>query len=138
MKDKIKRLSLPCLGFIFQYIIPIILFGNVVPFTHGAVRAGLTVSGYIAGGTLLFIIINKIKAWLHSKPKSLTRGVILSAFPVAIWIIINIGLESVNRFLSSFIGYWHYVIVFIIIGRLFYIADEALAEKETKDLTKIS
>lgn len=136
MKAKLKHLILPCAGFIFQYIIPILLFGNVVPFTHGTVQAGLTVAGYIAGGILLFIIINKAKEWLHSKPKSLARGITLSLFPIAIWLVINIGLEGVYNFLNSFINYWHYVIVFIIIGRLFYITDEALCEKETKDLTK--
>lgn len=133
MKAKIVKLLLPCLGFLFQYIIPIILFGNVIPFTHGAIKAGLTASGYIACGVLLFILIRKLKEWLHSKPKSLTRGIILSIFPIAIWVIVNIGLGAVERFIASFIGYWHYVIIFIIIGRLFYIADEALADKETKE-----
>lgn len=134
MKAKIKHLLLPCIGFLFQYIIPTILFGNVIPFTHGAVRAGLTASGYIAFGVLAFILIKKIKEWLHGKPKSLTRGIILSLFPIAIWLIVNIGLNAVERFLASFIGYWHYVIIFIIIGRMFYILDEALTEKETREL----
>jgi hypothetical protein len=120
---------------VFQYIIPILLFGNVVPFTHGTVRAGLTVAGYIAGGIMLFIVMNKAKEWLHSKPKSLARGITLSLFPIAIWFVINIGLNGVYNFLISFIKYWHYIIIFIIIGRIFYIADEAMCEKETKNLT---
>ncbi len=130
MKIKIKHLLLPCCGFVFQYIIPIILFGNVIPFTHGVVKAGLTAGGYIALGILVFIIINKAKEYLHSKPKSLTRGIILSLFPVAIWLILNIGLSSLQRFINSFINYWHYVIIFIVIGRIFYIVDEAISERE--------
>lgn len=132
MKEKIKRLALPCAGFVFQYIIPIILFGNVIPFTHGAFKAGLTATGYLAIGLLAFIIVSKLKEWLHNKPKSLTRGILLSIFPVSIWAVVNIGIEAVYRFLASFVGYWHYIIIFIIIGRLFYIADEALTAKEIK------
>lgn len=130
MKTKIKHLLLPCCGFIFQYIIPIILFGNVIPFTHGVVKAGLTAGGYIALGILAFIIISKLKEYLHSKPKSLTRGIILSLFPIAIWLILNIGLGALQRFINSFISYWHYLIIFIVIGRIFYIIDEAITEKE--------
>lgn len=133
MKIKIKHLLLPCIAFIFQYIIPVLLFGNVIPFTHGAVKAGLTASGYIAGGVLLFIIINKVKEWLHSKPKSLTRGIILSIFPIAIWTVINVALGAIERFLASFISYWHYVIIFIVIGRIIYVVDEALTAKEEKE-----
>ena len=130
MKIKIKHLLLPCCGFIFQYIIPIILFGNVIPFTHGVVKAGLTAGGYIALGILAFIVINKAKEYLHSKPKSLIRGIILSLFPIAIWLILNIGLGALQRFINSFVSYWHYLIIFIVIGRIFYIIDEAITEKE--------
>lgn len=133
MKAKILKLLLPCVGFLFQYIIPIILFGNVIPFTHGAVQAGLTASGYIACGVLLFILIRKLKEWLHGKPKSLTRGIILSIFPIVIWLVINFALGAVSRFLASFISYWHYVIIFIVIGRMFYVMDEAMTAKDAKE-----
>lgn len=133
MKLKIKHLVLPCIAFVFQYVIPVLLFGNVIPFTHGAVKAGLTASGYIAGGILLFFIINKAKEWLHSKPKGLVRGIILSLFPISIWVIVNVTLGAIERFLASFISYWHYVIIFIVIGRIIYVVDEALAEKEAKE-----
>ena len=71
MKIKIKHLLLPCCGFVFQYIIPIILFGNVIPFTHGVVKAGLTAGGYIALGILVFIIINKAKEYFNNLPADL-------------------------------------------------------------------
>lgn len=134
MRNKIKHLILPCCAFIFQYIIPILLFGNVIPFTHGVVKAGLTAGGYIALGILAFITINKLKEYLQRKPKSLTRGIVLSLFPIAIWLIIDIGLGAVQRFVNSFVSYWHYVIIFIIIGRIFYTIDEALAEKEREQI----
>ena len=130
---KIKHLLLPCLGFVIQYIVPIILFGNVIPYTRGTIEAGLTVMGYIAMGIIAFILIGKIKAYLLSKPKSLTRGIILSIFPVVAWLIVNIGISAVVNFLNSFLDYWHYTIIFIIIGRLFYILDEALTDKELKE-----
>ena len=130
MTQNARHILLRFIGFTIQYIIPIILFGNVIPFTHGVIKAGLTAGGYITLGFLAFICIGKLKEYLNSKPKSLTRGIILSLFPVAIWLIINIGLEAVQRFINSFVGYWHYIIIFIVIGRIFYCLDEALTEKE--------
>ena len=55
------------LGFSFQYIIPIILFGGVIPYTHDGISAGLTKMGYIAIIVICIIIGKKIKEKLLMK-----------------------------------------------------------------------
>jgi hypothetical protein len=106
------------------------MFGNVVPYQRGAVQAGLSVAGYIALGAILFILIKKFKEWLHGRPKSLIRGIILSLFPIVIWAIVTVGLDAFVKVIDSFMQYWYYLIMFIVIGRTFYVLDEAMAERE--------
>ena len=123
-----------CVGFIIQYIVPLLLFGTVVPYTHDGVQKGLTVMGYIAVGILAYIISKKVKEWLLQKPKSFKRALALSVFPVVWWLIIFLCLGWTSSFMLTFSNYWDKVIIFIIIGRGFYILSETLYDmgEETK------
>jgi FtsH-binding integral membrane protein len=124
------RYAFSALGFTFQYIIPLILFSNVIPYTQEGIAEGLTGMGYIAIGVLVVILIKKLKEKLLNRPKSLSRGLILSIFPIGIWFIINFALEWVNGFLVSMTLYWDKIIIFICIGRLFYTLEEALHDRK--------
>ncbi len=116
-------------GFIFQYIIPIILFGNVIPYTHESLAAGLTVMGYIAVAAIVLIISGKIKDKLSRLPKGLIRGALLSIFPLAYWFIVKIGINYILNLFIALAEYWGYLIIFIVIGRLFYIISELIYDK---------
>lgn len=124
---------LSVIGFIFQYIVPIVLFGNVIPYTHESLEAGLTVMGYIAIAVLILILSGKLKEKLHHMHKGLVRALLLSLFPIAYWLIVKIG---VNYLLSLFVAlaqYWGYIIIFILIGRLFYILGEIVYDRSDND-----
>lgn len=118
-----------CLGFFFEYLLPIILFGGVVPYTHGELAAGLTRAGYYAIFIVAYILAKKGKEKLLTLKKSAVRGILLSLFPVAFWLIGFIGLKYILGAIDSLVLYWHRIIIFIVIGRLFYIAEEAIQEK---------
>ena len=123
---------LSSIGFIFQYIVPIVLFGNVIPYTHESLEAGLTVMGYIAIAIIVIIISGKLKDKLHGMPKSLVRASLLSLFPITYWLIVKIGINYLLNLFVALAGYWGYLIIFIIIGRLFYILSEIIYDKKGK------
>ena len=130
-----KKLStvMNLLGFIIQYIAPLLLFGSVVPYTHDALEKGLTGMGYIAIGVLVYFISKKLKEWLLGKPKSLWRGLILSIFPIVWWLLIFLCLGWLSSFMLSLSHYWDKVIIFILVGRAFYVASETVINITTEE-----
>lgn len=130
---KIYSDILSAIGFIFQYIIPIILFGNVIPYTHESLEAGFTVMGYIAIAIIVIIISGKFKDKLNGMKKGLMRALLLSIFPVAYWLIAKIGINYILNLFVALARYWGYIIIFIVIGRLFYIISELVYDKSQKD-----
>ena len=117
-------------GFAIQYLIPIIIFGDVVPYTREGVGRCLTGMGYIAIGLALFFCFKKLKEWLLQRPKSIARALILSIFPIVWWLAILLGLEFLSTFVLKISIYWDKVILFILLGRGFYVVSEALSNTE--------
>jgi hypothetical protein len=130
MAKRVIRYVLLTFGYIFQYGLPLLLVGYVVPLTRGTQGAGLTTAGY-----LVLIIGLCITAWhfysfINKQNKSLARAGLLSIFPIAIWAIGGIGLNNLLIFVTSLVDYWWTAFVFIIIGRLFFCIEEHLAATE--------
>ena len=121
------------LGFTFMYIVPIILFGEVIPYTHDTLDAGLTKAGYVAVAIIAVIICKKLKERILALPKCLTRGLVLSIFPIMYWVIASVGVDWLLSFLTSISHYVDRLIIFIIIGRLFYTAEETIVASERKE-----
>lgn len=118
------------LGFDIQYLLPIILFGDVVPYTKEGLGRCLTGMGYIAVGLVLFFCFKKFKEWLLQRPKSIKRALVLSIFPIVWWFAIFLGLDVLSAFVIKLSVYWDKVILFIILGRGCYVVSEALANTE--------
>jgi small-conductance mechanosensitive channel len=116
------------LGFVFQIVLPILLFGIVIPYTHGTLQSGLTGFGYFAAIVLVLVIGAKVKKSAEKLEKSLFRGIILAIFPLVGWVIIAFGAKYLAQFIESFIGFWDKTLFFIIIGRIFYLLDESAGE----------
>ncbi len=138
MKKWVKSLFSPSnifatLGFVFQYVVPLALFSTVIPYTHGAISAGLTKTGWVAVAILCLVLVKKAKEKILSKPKSITRGVILSIFPILLWFAVNLVVDYIVGFIADFAAYWDKVILFILIGRLFYTIHEAEAAANGRD-----
>lgn len=118
------------LGFLVMYIVPIVLFGNVIPYTHDGVAAGLTGAGYIAACVVVFLISRKFSKWIHEQEKSLLRGIGLSIFPIIWWIVILLLSGWISEFIGTFLQYWNKMIIFILLGRACFTTAEALTENE--------
>ena len=126
------RRAFSALGFAFTYLIPIILFGGVVPYTHDGVKAGLTKMGYIAIAVIVIVLSGKLKEYLLERPKSFGRALILSLFPVVWWLIIFFALGWIESFAASISLWWDKVIIFILLGRICCVISEALYDTEEK------
>ena len=120
-------------GFVIQYLLPIIIFGDVVPYTRGGATRCLTVLGYLAIALALYFVAKKLKEWILQKPKSLKRALILSLFPIMWWLAIMIGVDAVSAFVMKFAAYWDKVLIFILLGRGCYVISETiLGEGDSK------
>ena len=119
-------------GFIVMYCIPIILFGNLIPYTRDEIPAGLTKAGYFAVAVICLIIMSKIKQRFLQMPKSVVRGMLLSIFPILFWAIVNIGVGYVEKAIVAFSQYWDRVLIFIIIGRALYCIGDAVNAEHTE------
>ena len=117
-------------GFAIQYVCPIVIFGNIVPFTREGVGRCLTGMGYAAIALILFFASKKFKEWILQKPKSIKRGLLLSIFPIVWWAVIFIALEFLGSTLMALSQYWAKVILFILLGRGCYVVSEALSAEE--------
>lgn len=129
-----KKLSnlFALLGFIIQYIVPVLLFGDIVPFVTNDVTMGkcLTGMGYVAIGLILFFALKKIKERILQKPKSIKRAILLSIPSIVWWVAIFLALEYLMSFMMTFADFWDKVIIFIILGRGCYVVSESLCEEE--------
>lgn len=117
-------------GFVIQYIVPIVIFGDIVPYTAEGFGKCLTGMGYVAIALALFFALKKVKEWILQKPKSIKRALLLSIPPIVWWAAIFIGLEFLSSFMLTFANYWDKVILFIILGRGCYVVSEALSAEE--------
>lgn len=117
-------------GFAIQYLVPIAIFGDIVPYTAEGFGKCLTGMGYVAIALALFFATKKVKEWLLQKPKSIKRALLLSVFPIVWWVAIFIGLDFVSEFMLKFSNYWDKVILFILLGRGCYVLSEALSAEE--------
>lgn len=120
-------------GFAVQYLFPIILFGDIVPYTRDGLGKCLTGMGYIAIALAVYFASKKVKEWLLQKPKSIKRALWLSVFPIVWWVVIFIGADFLSAFVLDFSNYWDKVILFIILGRGCYVVSEALSEEGVKE-----
>lgn len=114
-------------GFAIQYLFPIVIFGDIVPYTKDSVGKCLSAMGYVAIALALFFVAKKFKEWLLQKPKSIKRALILSVFPIVWWIAIMIGVDFISTFVMKFSNYWDSVLIFILLGRGCYVVSEALS-----------
>ena len=127
------RIALALCSYICQYLMPIILFGFVVPYYHGSMGLGATGAGIVALCIALLLIYGKLKVKISDNCKGAWHGILLSIFPISIWVILGIGIGKVLSFVNMLVDYWWIAFIFIIIGRICAIVVDVLAEKEIND-----
>lgn len=130
------RRTFKILGFFFEYLLPIIIFGKTFPLTHGNMGAGLTKAGFLALGVILVILAKKAKEYVVKITNPHLREMILSLFPIVFWAVVFAGLNSFYSIVTAVLAYWSRLIIFILIGRVFYVM-ATYFEEESKDNDKL-
>ena len=123
---KILKTVLFTLSYVLSFVIPIALFGLVVPFTHGEIKAGLTGTGFVAICLILIITYNKIKEKIKEHIPGIVEGIIVAAFRISIWLILGIGIKKIMAFINSMIDYWWIAFIFIILGGVIYVVAKSI------------
>ena len=127
---KHTKIALYATGYICQYIMPRVLFGLVVPYYHGTIAPGATGAGLVALCIALFFMYRKIEGKIESNCNGLWHGLLLSIFPITIWLILGIGIHRVLEFLNTLANYWWLSLIFIVIGRMCTTVADVLAERD--------
>ena len=127
---KALRTVLYVFSYISQYLMPIILFGIVVPFYHGAIGPGMTGAGIIFTCLALSLAYRKIEKKIDDSVKGVWHGALLSLFPIIVWIVLGIGIQRVLTFVNTLIDYWWIAFIFILIGRICATVADAMEEKD--------
>ena len=110
------------IGFCFQVVAPIVLFGYVVPYTHETLEAGLTAMGYIAIAAIVLIISGKLKKKLKGMKDGVIKALALSlVFPTIYWLIVEVGVNYLLNLFIALARYWGYMIIFIVTGGFFHV-----------------
>ena len=117
------RYALISCGFTFQVIIPLIIFGRVIPYSHGT-KAGLTGAGILAITIGLLIFAFKGIGLLRERcQKKWIAPVAALGVTATIWSILGVGINKIITFLSTLSHYWWIALVFIVIGGIFYVVE---------------
>ena len=120
------------LSFVFQYIIPLVLFGGVIPYTHDGIAAGLTNMGYIAIAIGVLIVCGKLEKLAERIEDPLTRTSVQVAFPLGKWILVGFALNWTVDFINKITRYWWQMLIFIVIGLILRVMAAAFHSKEMK------
>ena len=127
---KATKIILRILAFTCSWIAPILLLGVISPLTHGELGQGLTGLGYVALAGVACVVAFKLFGKIYKMEKGWKRALIISAFPISIWLLVMLGIDYVKALLVSVCDYWLYVGIFILIGRAIAVVEECLHENE--------
>lgn len=114
------------LGFIIQYLAPIFLFSDIIPFIVQNPSKSLTAVGLICLGLASLFVWKKLKEKILQLPKSWWRALILSIPSLLIWFGVWKLLGTASEFIIKLASYWGSILIFIIVGRVFVIISEIL------------
>lgn len=122
------------IGFIVQYIVPVFLFSDVIPFVVENPDKAVTAVGYVCIAVCLIILWRKAKKKIIEMPKAWWRALVLSIPPIAVWLVIWFLLGTLSGFIVKFSAYWDDILIYIIIGRICVVVSETLYNIEPKDI----
>ncbi len=124
------------IGFIVQYIVPVFLFSDVIPFIVENPSKAVTAVGYICIGICAIVLWRKAKQKIVEMPKAWWRALILSIPPIVIWLAIWFLLGTLSTFIVKLTAYWDSILLYVIIGRVCVVVSETLYNIEPKEHEK--
>lgn len=122
------KISLRILAFLCMYIAPILLFSGVKPFIHGEIKAGMTRLGYIAIALISVLCWLKITDYVKKQKESVPRALFLCVTPIAVWVLVNLGIDHIAETVTDIAHYWDKVLIFVLLGCIFNVFAERIKE----------
>lgn len=111
-------------GFTFQYTIPIVVFGSILPYTKEDIGRGLTTIGVIAVLVFASLIIKRLKKRVHEWKRGAPRALVLALFKIVPVVIITLFMRWFEPLIYSIIRYWYRMLIMFVIGWAFDILAE--------------
>ena len=121
------------IGFIIQYMVPLFLFSDVVPFIVENPDKSVTIVGYICLGIGGIFLWKKVKQKILEMPKAWWRALILSIPAIVVWLAIWLVLGKASEFIIKLGTYWDNILLYIIVGRVFVVVSETLYNIEPRE-----
>lgn len=125
---KVIRMTLYVFSYIFQYLMPIMLFGFVVPYFRGQKVVGLTGVGVIAFCLVLALTYGKIQKKIDKNVSGIWHGILLSIVPIIAWVAMGLGIQRLLNFVHTLVDYWWIAFIFIILGRICFTVADTMEE----------
>ena len=123
-KIKVLAFLLYAVGFTFQYTIPIVVFGSILPYTKEDIGRGLTTIGVIAVLIFASLIIKRLKKRVHEWKRGAPRALVLALFKIVPVVIITLFMRWFEPLIYSIIRYWYRMLIMFVIGWAFDILAE--------------
>lgn len=123
-KIKVLAFLLYAVGFTFQYTIPIVVFGSILPYTKEDIGRGLTTIGVIAVLVFASLIIKRLKKRVHEWKRGAPRALVLALFKIVPVVIITLFMRWFEPLIYSIIRYWYRMLIMFVIGWAFDILAE--------------
>ena len=123
-KLKLLAFALYAVGFTFQYTIPLIIFGTILPYTREDAGKAITTVGILALCVLMIVIIRRIKKRVIEWKRGLPRALVLACFKIAPIVFITVFMRWLEPLALSIIAYWYRMLALFGVGILFDILAE--------------
>lgn len=115
-KIKILAFALYAVGFTFQYTIPLVVFGSILPYTKEEIGRGLTTVGVLALLFMCTVITKRLKKRVHEWKRGAARALVLVAFKIVPVILITLFMRWLEPLVYSIIHYWYRMLILFAVG----------------------
>ena len=123
-KMRILAFALYAVGFTFQYTLPVVIFGTILPLTKEDVGKGLTTVGVLALLFICIVITRRLKKRVHEWKRGLARALVLVAFKIVPILLITLFMRWLEPLVLSIIQYWYRMLVLFAVGWVFDVMAE--------------
>ena len=123
-KLKLLAFALYAVGFTFQYTLPLVIFGTILPYTKEDIGRGLTTAGVVALLIICIAITRRLKKRVHEWKRGAARALVLVAFKIVPIVLITLFMRWFEPLVLAIIQYWYRMLILFAIGWAFDVLAE--------------
>lgn len=129
----VKRRSFLFIGIIFTWVIPIIMLNEQIALVENVeAHLKLTWLGSIVGVIVLLKMRKQIYAKIYKLKQGWLRGVLMTLYRAVNYGFLLLVLWGLSTFSGKLYTWWLYSGISMLIGAIFYIADEIVISKHMR------